>query len=120
MKILTDHSYSAIKGAAEANMVGLMRLLKPFPDTDWYESEQILRVYTGVPHPMMNGVFWARLDSENLEREVEKAVSFFKQKECPFSWFIGPSSWPETLGEVLTTHGLTKLEPSSPGMAIDW
>ena len=119
MEILKDHSDSAINDSMEANLIGLWVIMKPIPNMDLYKGDDMLRLFTGLSHPLMNAIVRAQLDDENLEAKIEETINFFKQRSIPFMWWIGPSSRPNDLGEIISTYGLTKLEHDSPGMAVD-
>jgi ribosomal protein S18 acetylase RimI-like enzyme len=119
MGILKDHSDSAINDSMEANLIGFWSMCKSLPNMDLYKGDDMLRLFTGLPHPLMNEIVRAQLDDENLEAKVEETINFFKQRTVPFMWQIGPSSRPNGLGEIISTYGLTKLEHDPPGMAVD-
>ncbi len=119
MEIMEDHSESAIKDSMVANLISFFVMWKLIPNVDLYNGDDMFRVFTGLSHPLMNGVVSAQLDDENLEVKIEETINFFKQRSVPFMWWIGPSSRPKDLGEIISTYGLTKLEHDSPGMAVD-
>ncbi len=79
----------------------------------------MFRFYTGVPVAVKNGVMWTRFTTQNVKRQVEKVVSYFRERSVPFFWWVGSSSSPENLGEFILAEGLTKEEWSFPAMALD-
>lgn len=119
MWILKDHSDSAINDSVEANLISFFDMWKPMPNVDLYKGDDMLRIFSGLSHPLMNGIVRAQLDDENLEAKIEETINFFKQRSVPFMWWIGPASRPKDLGEIISTFGLTKLEYNPPGVAVD-
>ena len=119
MWILKDHSDSAINDSVEANLISFFVLWKSMPNVELYTGDDMFRIFTGLSHPLMNGIVRAQFDDENLEAKIEETIDFFKQRSVPFMWWIGPASRPKDLREILGSFGLTKLEFDNPGMALD-
>ena len=122
-EILRDHSDSAISIASEENlMVYKHREIALFPESlspSFYKGEDMLRVYTGLPDPMMNSVMCPRFGEQSIEMQVSKAIEFFKTRGVPHLWWIGASSTPEGLGEILVDKGLVKSKWDPPAMSVD-
>lgn len=66
----------------------------------------------------VNGVLYARFTSKNMAMKTEGVLSYFRQKNLPMTWFVGPSSTPPELCDHLRERGLTEGW-TLPGMAID-
>jgi GNAT superfamily N-acetyltransferase len=66
----------------------------------------------------VNGVLYARFTSKNKARKTEGVLSYFRERNLPMTWFVGPSSTPPELGDYLRERGLTEGW-TFPGMAID-
>jgi GNAT superfamily N-acetyltransferase len=85
---------------------------------DFHEENDLAWYATGILDPSFNGVFKARLQSNELDRRIEETLEFFRRRNLPMCWWVGPASAPINLGERLESHGLT-LEASPPGMAVE-
>ncbi len=121
--ILRDHSSSSITKAMEANIAFVRQALwanyRGMPDVEVVIDDTIARIYTGLPGPMFNGVLYARFDPHELEPRVDTIIDYFQQRKVPFSWWVGPTSRPDTLEEVLSSRGMIQAPFDTPGMAID-
>jgi GNAT superfamily N-acetyltransferase len=122
-EILRNHSDSAISIASEENiMVFWHREFALVPEShspSFYKGEDMLRFCTGLPDPVMNSVVCPRFEEQSMEKQVSEVIEFFKTRGVPHLWWIGPSSTPEWLGEVLVEKGLVKNEWEAPAMAVD-
>lgn len=74
--------------------------------------------YTGVPHPLFNGVISARLARDEVESTRDALQACIKERDAPALWWVGPLAKPENLGAVLEQSG---LQPAgqAPGMAVE-
>ena len=116
-EILRDHSEPVVKAAIEMNFARYIK--KYWRQVEVIEEHQIFRFYTGVPVAVKNGVMWARFTARTAKQEVAEVVSYFKERGVPFFWWVGPSSSPKNLGDLILKEGLTKEEWSFPAMALD-
>lgn len=82
-------------------------------------NDTIARIYTGLPGPFFNAVHHARFKPQEVESQVDAVIEYFKQRKIPFSWWIDPTSRPDTLEDVLLSRGFAKDEWAMPAMAID-
>ncbi len=89
------------------------------PNVEVVIDDRIAKIYTGLPGPMFNGVLYARFGPHELESRIDAVIDYFQQREVPFSWWVGPTSTPDTLCEVLISRGMTQAPFDTPGMAID-
>lgn len=121
--ILRDHSESAIRDAIEENQLVFSADTAgnvPEPHVPQiYRGGDMMRCYTGIPHPFGNGVYALRFDEQNLEKRVRENIEYFRSRNVPHMWWIGPSSSPDGIGELLVEHGLMKIEWENPAMAVD-
>ena len=85
---------------------------------DFHEENDLAWYLTGIPSPVLNGVFKARLQSHTLEKRIEEMLELYRLHKLPMCWWVGPASSPNDLGEHLESHGLT-LEDGAQGMAVD-
>ena len=116
--ILTDFTPSIVMAANEANQQEVYGLLACLPDADILDSPQMLRVYTGVSHPIVNGVIRTQLEPNEMEDKIEATLEYFRTRQVPMMWMVTPSSRPTDLASHLEAHGLT-LGGAMPGMGID-
>lgn len=78
----------------------------------------MLRICTGVPHFVVNGVVRTRLTGTDLDARIEATLDYFRSRHLPLMWMVTPSTQPADLDTHLQAHGLTLLD-TMPGMAID-
>jgi ribosomal protein S18 acetylase RimI-like enzyme len=116
-KILRDYSDSAILIASEESLMTYWH--RTVDASSIYRGEDMLRVYTSFPHPLLNSVCCPRFGEQSAEKQVSKVIDFFRTRGVPHSWWIGASSTPERLGEILIGKGLVKGEWEQPAMAVD-
>jgi len=81
------------------------------------EGDMIL-YSSGAPSALLNGVLAARFTSENMSGRTDEALSFFKGRGLPMTFFVGPRCKPPELGSYLESLGMTPGW-TRPGMAID-
>ena len=104
--------------AIESNLFELYRALGRMPHA-WVDSRpEILRVRTGLPHEVLNGIFRARLPERGSATAIRAALEDFISDRVPALWWVGPSSEPAHLGSELEDCGLVRVKELS-GMAID-
>jgi GNAT superfamily N-acetyltransferase len=104
--------------AIESNLFDLYRALGRMPNA-WVDSRpDMLRVRTGLPHEVLNGIFRARLPERDSGSAIRAAVQDFVSERIPVLWWVGPSSEPAHLGADLEDCGLVRVKELS-GMAID-
>jgi GNAT superfamily N-acetyltransferase len=104
--------------AMEENMWQSFLTLGRAKYVDIHDSPELLRIITGIPHPIMNGIFRTALSDLAAENDIEEAFQPFVKWKIPMVWWIGPSTEPADLGSRLTAMGLVHQD-DSPGMAAD-
>jgi GNAT superfamily N-acetyltransferase len=82
------------------------------------DRPEFLRLTSDVPHPMSNFVFRARFPSQEVGVKIDEMIGFFKSKNLPVTWLVGPSCKPADIGQHLVSHGLA-WEVDVGGMTID-
>jgi ribosomal protein S18 acetylase RimI-like enzyme len=105
--------------AIEESFVDLFSTLcTASPDAVLRHEEEMTIYSSGYPNSLLNGVLAPKFTRESMAGQTERALSFFIEKRLPMTFFVGPSSTPESLDNHLLKRG---LEPgwSRPGMAID-
>jgi ribosomal protein S18 acetylase RimI-like enzyme len=73
---------------------------------------------SGLKRIGYNGVTCAQFSKEQLDRQIENTLEPFRQTHTPLTWWVGPLSQPETLGNTLQAHGFTHNRDMI-GMAAD-
>lgn len=118
MSKLEDFSESALVRAIEANLFELFTAFRHWPEAEVHDDPDILWTITGIPFPLFNSVFRARL-SQNVDATIEVTLGRYRARKVPMLWWTGPKSQPMNLGTYLAAHGLVNEEGDSPGMAAD-
>jgi GNAT superfamily N-acetyltransferase len=119
MALLVDDMASGeLLPALDANMVafwtpygrGAGCTLHATPGAVWF--------YTGVQHPLFNGVIRATLGPDEVEITRDALQAHIKERGAPALWWVGPQSKPDNLRTRLESLG---LQPAgeAPGMAVD-
>jgi GNAT superfamily N-acetyltransferase len=116
--ILQDISPQALVGAIEANLWELGVYFGRSSRVELYDEGDMLRYATGVVSPMFNGVARTRLAPNEIEVRIEATLNYFRSRELPLTWWIGPSTLPVELGQRLEAQNFTR-HADMPGMAID-
>ena len=116
--ILRDLSARALAVAIEANLFEYFEYLSRSANVELYEHPDMTGVITGIPHPLMNGVFRTQLTSDNAHDAIEEALKHFESRKVPCTWWVGSAARPTDLGMRLEAHGLVYGEDVS-GMAAD-
>jgi GNAT superfamily N-acetyltransferase len=104
--------------ANERNIENLYALLAQAPGIDYYESAQMIRIRTGVPHPFVNTVLRLRLNSDDAETVIASTLEYFDSHKLPVSWMLNGSSFPLDLDNRLQHRGI-HIVAEMPGMSID-
>ncbi|MFX0116671.1 MAG: hypothetical protein ACFFB3_19130 [Candidatus Hodarchaeota archaeon] len=78
----------------------------------------MVRVTTGLPHPIANWIANVRYD-QNAERGIAENMQFYQEKKLPMMWVITPNSTPSHILTLLENTGLQIPTEGSPGMAYD-
>jgi GNAT superfamily N-acetyltransferase len=117
LNVLNDAPDSKIIAAIEDNLFQSWIAMGQIPSVDLYSGNDKIQFISGLNFPICNGVFKARLNSENLDEQVESTLAPFKKRNLPMFWWTGPATLPENLNINLESHGL-KHADSWPGMSM--
>jgi hypothetical protein len=105
--------------AAEANMVAHMAWLQQrTAGMQVLADDQLILVDSGLPTDTFNIVCRARLAVEHASQRIDQVLAHFTVVGRPFSWWVGPSDRPHSLGQALVAAGLQAAE-SEVAMAAD-
>lgn len=116
--ILLNLSQAAVLKAIETNMFSFWMAYGHAPGQSAFEDARLQRFATDVPHPLFNAVFGAQLTITQIEPTIAETIDFFRARQSPFFWWIGPLTRPSDLGLRLEAHGL-QCGGDTPGMAAD-
>ena len=115
-EILTDLSPPALAQAIEANLSATWRSWGRSPRCELRDDGDLVRYVTGIPFPLCNGVFDARLAAD-ADARIDETLAYFRERQLPILWSIDPSSQPADLSARLAARGLHGKDV--PGMAAD-
>jgi GNAT superfamily N-acetyltransferase len=116
--VTSDLAAEELLPALETNMFEFFTGYGRTPGGEVYQDASYLRVYTGLPYAMFNGIFGAQLSSGTLDHAIDAVIEYMAAKKAACCWYVTPGVRPASLGDHLTQHGFT-LGASSPGMWID-
>jgi GNAT superfamily N-acetyltransferase len=71
---------------------------------------------SGYPVPPLNTVTNARFDDAAADARIATVDRWFRDRELPYTWFVGPADTPPDLGDRLLAVGLEEDPEGSPGM----
>ena len=117
-RIIESLSSAALGPALEANMVEFWSAYGRAPQRELYEGPDLIRFVTGVPFPLFNGVFRARLTPDTVDAAIGETLARGASRGAPLFWWIGPDTQPSDLGAYLERHGFIHAG-DTPGMAVD-
>lgn len=74
------------------------------------DGEDVLIADSGLADDTFNIVAAARFTSDNVTARIDETVRFLAATGRPFSWWVGPASEPEDLGDRLSAAGVVAAE----------
>ncbi len=116
--LIKDAASPGLLPALEANMVEFWKNYGRAPGRELVEGGDLTRVMTGLPFPLLNGVFQAHLGAETLEPAIQATLTAVDSWQAPLFWWVGPTAQPDDLGRHLQAHGFAHAG-DTPGMAVD-
>jgi len=119
-EVVQDLSRPVLVKAIEANIFEQLPIWAQLKlkGVETYDRQDVKWFITGVPHPLFNGVLFARFPPDEIDERIEATLRHFRSRNLPMSWWVGPSTRPADLGKRLEAHGLTHAS-DPPGMAAD-
>jgi ribosomal protein S18 acetylase RimI-like enzyme len=107
-----------LRSAMDANMVAFWSAYGRGKGCTLQQAGDAVWFYTGVPHPLFNGVPRAILDAKDVQSTIDGLQARINAQGAPAFWWLGPGTKPDDLGSTLERRG---LEPAGevPGMALD-
>ena len=116
--ILRDLSSDGAALALDANNLAYHTLFSTLPQAKLHNDEGLVWFETGINSVTFNGVLQTRKQPEELPAIIERIHAHFQQRNLPFHWHIGSSSYPADFGNLLESYGIGHDE-DLPGMAVD-
>jgi ribosomal protein S18 acetylase RimI-like enzyme len=90
------------------------RSMSGFPNAMVVDDESMYAVISHIPIPFFNGVARTNLEVD----EVDERFELLRAQNCPFRWWVTPSTRPEGVASRLLELGLVHAY-DSPGMIAD-
>lgn len=116
-----DVSAAGLPGAVEGSLVEMFEHWSRWPRAELRDGGDHLRLLTGLPTSMFNGVFRVRMatsEPRDIEGRITSALQPFRARNLAAFWMIGPSTEPSDLAAYLLASGLRHLDDAA-GMAAD-
>ena len=101
---LKDSSRKSLIKAIEGNLFELYRYYGQSPKGEFHEEPNILWLITGIHFPLFNAIARAQLPKDNLRDRIEETIARFALRHVPVMWWIGPSTYPSNLGDILEAY----------------
>jgi GNAT superfamily N-acetyltransferase len=117
-QVVVDVSSLALVPALEANMLEFYMAWGRAPQGELYHGPELIQVITGLPVPLLNGIFSAKLTPGSADGAIEATLARIAPWGVPALWWIRPSTRPLELGTYLEHHGFARGS-DTPGMAAD-
>lgn len=76
------------------------------PEVKLIREQRWYRLTSEISHPYFNSIFEANIPLDQLFTAVEEAISPYRKRNLPMSWWVGPKTRPNSLGQVLVDYGL--------------
>lgn len=115
---LQKPSTPAIIAAIEANFAEEVAAFgRHLPGAVLHEDEAVRWFYTGMPTSAFNGVLHTHITSDAIDAKIAEVVTYFKERNVPLTWPVGPTTLPTNMATHLKAHGFTHTHDST-GMAV--
>jgi ribosomal protein S18 acetylase RimI-like enzyme len=111
------HSSEELSSAIDESFVdAFATLCTASPKAILRNEGDVILYSSGAPSALLNGVLAARFSPENMSKRTDEALSFFKGRGLPMTFFVGPCCTPPELDKHLLREGLV-AGWTRPGMA---
>ncbi|MCI0397015.1 MAG: hypothetical protein L0332_10320 [Chloroflexi bacterium] len=117
--ILTDLSRPALTAAVKANLYAFFRSLGRSPQVDFYESPNLVRWQSPIPHPWFNGVLSTRPPAGDQDQTIQDTLSYFRSRGVTgITWWLEPHVPTAGWASHFLAHGF-RYDANTPGMAVE-
>jgi GNAT superfamily N-acetyltransferase len=93
------------------------RVAECIPGSEIVAEPGFLRVKTGVPSPIFNGVFETILSENAARQRAEEGFAYFEHAGVPMEWAVTSESEPANLADILQQAGFV-FGTQVPGMVL--
>jgi hypothetical protein len=119
MKDLIENTHSErLIAAMTSNMAAFWSPYGRVQGNILRESSKVVWFYTGIPAAILNGVLFARMETQDVQAVIVDLAAEIEAAGAPALWWLAPDSKPENLSELLESDGL-QYAGTAPGMAVD-
>ncbi len=109
-----------LTGAIEANLAEEVEIFgRALPGGEIYRDAELVRFSTR--RSFFNGVHHAHFASDEkayVDAKIAETLAYFRERDLPCMWVIGPSVRPADLATRLLEHGLT-FSNEAPALVLD-
>lgn len=131
-EVLLNPTDAELGVAVEENLFALFRAMATLLGGELVEDGG-LSLHCAFPtNPMFKGAWAPRLESDQLDAALDRAIEWLEERDAPFAFFwTGPTTSPADLGKHLAARGMPSMEEQAvapglkaqakgaPGMALD-
>ena len=106
-------SESELEQSVHDNLVMQMSYFSIYTDAIHHVPQRSTISIVYAPHykdDTFNTVTDALLTEDNAIGRIQGVIKFFRKKQLPFSWWVGPKDTPQNLPELLQSQGFTQKE----------
>jgi hypothetical protein len=114
--ILTEYMEKAYTDAINRSWNSLMDKFRFTPHYTFRDLPELTTMACQVKISMFNRVINTRLTHQNVDEKVKETISYFKEKDLPFTWQVNPWDTPPNLPLILKENGLK--QGLTPGMVL--
>ncbi|MFX0085819.1 MAG: GNAT family N-acetyltransferase [Candidatus Hodarchaeota archaeon] len=105
--------------ALENNLIEQIKFYATSSIVKYYDNVNMTRFVTGFPVSTLNLIAGAKLKSNKIDQEIERALNPFKKEQgFPMIWWVGPNTEPHNIGNYLEKKGFKRIFDMS-GMYFD-
>lgn len=116
-----NHDFFDASDLVKAIETSFVRSWMPFgrlPGAILHDGLDMIWFTTGIQESLLNAVLCTQIEPSEIDARLSSMISSFHKRNLPVSWYVGPSTRPQNLGNLLMSYGFTLADVSS-GMAVD-
>jgi ribosomal protein S18 acetylase RimI-like enzyme len=102
----------------ENNVAAMLATWKDLENTEFINDSTRVQIVTGLPFAFMNSVTDANFSDDNIDQQLNEALTLFEKSKVPVLWWIGPNSYPQNLDKLLEKREFRKVD-EPPGMHMN-